>query len=124
MSRGPQFSGTTPVRAEHRFDEARLTQWMEANVEDYAGPLTVRQFKGGQSNPTYHLLTPTASYVLRRKPPGLLLKGAHAVEREVQVLTALQSVEFPVPRVHGLCTDDAVVGTWFFVLDYVEGRIF
>jgi len=124
MSRGPQFSGTTPVRAEHRFDEARLTQWMEANVKGYAGPLTVRQFKGGQSNPTYHLLTPTASYVLRRKPPGLLLKGAHAVEREVQVLTALHSVEFPVPRVHGLCTDDAVVGTWFFVMDYVEGRIF
>jgi aminoglycoside phosphotransferase (APT) family kinase protein len=124
MSHGPQFSGTTPVRAEHRFDEARLAQWMEANVEGYAGPLTVRQFKGGQSNPTYQLLTPTASYVLRRKPPGLLLKGAHAVEREVQVLTALHSVEFPVPRVHGLCTDDAVVGTWFFVMDHVEGRIF
>jgi aminoglycoside phosphotransferase (APT) family kinase protein len=124
MSRGAQFSGTTPVRAEHRFDESRLAQWMEANVEGYAGPLTVRQFKGGQSNPTYQLLTPTASYVLRRKPPGLLLKGAHAVEREVQVLTALHGVDFPVPRVYGLCTDNDVVGTWFFVMDHVEGRIF
>lgn len=124
MSRGAQFSGTTPVRAEHRFDEARLAHWMEANVEGYAGPLTVRQFKGGQSNPTYQLLTPTASYVLRRKPPGLLLKGAHAVEREVQVLTALHSVDFPVPRVYGLCTDNDVVGTWFFIMDHVEGRIF
>jgi len=124
MSRGAQFSGTTEVRTEHRFDETRLARWMEENVEGYTGPLTVRQFKGGQSNPTYQLITPTASYVLRRKPPGLLLKGAHAVEREVQVLTALHSVDFPVPRVHGLCTDDSVVGTWFFVMDHVEGRIF
>jgi aminoglycoside phosphotransferase (APT) family kinase protein len=119
-----EFSGTTEVRAEHRFDEARLAAWMQANVEGYAGPLTVRQFKGGQSNPTYRLLTPGMSYVLRRKPPGLLLKGAHAIEREAQVLTALRSVDFPVPRVHGLCTDDAVIGTWFYVMDHVEGRIF
>jgi aminoglycoside phosphotransferase (APT) family kinase protein len=124
MSRTAEFSGTTEVRAEHRFDETRLAEWMRANVEGYAGPLTVRQFKGGQSNPTYQLLTPAASYVLRRKPPGRLLKGAHAVEREVQVLTALHSVEFPVPRVHALCTDDAVIGTWFYVMDHVAGRIF
>ena len=124
MSREAQLSGTTPVRVEHRFDESRLAQWMEANVAGFTGPLTVRQFKGGQSNPTYHLHTPNASYVLRRKPPGLLLKGAHAVEREVQVLTALHSVEFPVARVYGLCMDDAVVGTWFFVMEHVEGRIF
>jgi len=124
MSRTADFSGTTEVRAEHRFDENRLADWMKANVEGYAGPLTVRQFKGGQSNPTYRLLTPTASYVLRRKPPGQLLKGAHAVEREVQVLTALRTAEFPVPRVYGLCTDEGVIGTWFYVMDHVEGRIF
>ncbi len=124
MSRAADFSGTTDVRAEHRFDETRLADWMKTHVEGYAGPLTVRQFKGGQSNPTYRLLTPAASYVLRRKPPGQLLKGAHAVEREVQVLTALRAVDFPVPRVYGLCTDETVIGTWFYVMDHVEGRIF
>jgi aminoglycoside phosphotransferase (APT) family kinase protein len=124
MSRAADFSGTTEVRAEHRFDQERLADWMKANVAGFAGPLTVRQFKGGQSNPTYRLLTATASYVLRRKPPGHLLKGAHAVEREVQVLTALHSAAFPVPRVQGLCTDEAVIGTWFYVMDHIEGRIF
>jgi len=109
MSRTADFSGTSEVRAEHRFDEGRLADWMKANVKGFAGPLTVRQFKGGQSNPTYRLMTPGASYVLRRKPPGRLLKGAHAVEREVQVLTALHSVAFPVPKVYGLCTDEAVI---------------
>jgi aminoglycoside phosphotransferase (APT) family kinase protein len=117
-------SGTTPVRDAHRFDEARLAAWLADNVAGYAGPLTVTQFKGGQSNPTYKLATPTRSYVLRRKPPGELLKGAHAVEREAQVLGALAAADFPVARVHGLCTDDAVIGTWFYVMDCVEGRIF
>jgi aminoglycoside phosphotransferase (APT) family kinase protein len=124
MSRTADFSGTTEVRAEHRFDQERLTDWMKANVQGFAGPLTVQQFKGGQSNPTYRLLTPGASYVLRRKPPGHLLKGAHAVEREVQVLTALHSVGFPVPKVYGLCTDEAIIGTWFYVMDHIDGRIF
>ena len=116
--------GTTPVRAAHRFDEAALLGWMTANVQDFAGPLTVEQFKGGQSNPTYKLITPARSYVLRRKPPGQLLKGAHAVEREARVLSGLEKVGFPVAHVHGLCTDDAVIGTWFYVMDMVEGRIF
>src|SRR5205823_10315117 len=95
MSRQEEFSGTTQVRAAHRFDETRLDEWMQTNVSGYAGPLTVEQFKGGQSNPTYRLVTPSANYVLRRKPPGELLKGAHAVEREAQVLTALHAVGFP-----------------------------
>jgi aminoglycoside phosphotransferase (APT) family kinase protein len=124
MNRAEEFSGTTEVRAAHRFDEARLAGWMQANVPGYAGPLKVEQFRGGQSNPTYRLITPTATYVLRRKPPGQLLKGAHAVEREAEVLTALHGVGFPVPRVHSLCTDDAVIGTWFYVMDHVAGRIF
>jgi len=97
---------------------------MAHHVEDYAGPLTVQQFRGGQSNPTYKLITPTRSYVLRRKPPGELLKGAHAVEREARVLTALGTTGFPVAQVRGLCTDDTVIGTWFYVMDMVEGRIF
>lgn len=117
-------AGTTEVREAHRFDENRLSQWLEQNVEGYQGPLSVEQFKGGQSNPTYKLVTPTRSYVLRRKPPGPLLKGAHAVEREARVLSALGSVGFPVAQVYGLCTDDSVIGSWFFVMEMVEGRIF
>lgn len=116
--------GTTAVRASYRFNEARLATWMEANVEDFAGPMSVEQFKGGQSNPTYKLVTPGRSYVLRRKPPGELLKGAHAVEREARVITAIGVDGFPAPRVHGLCTDEDVIGSWFYVMDYVQGRIF
>ncbi|MET0363699.1 MAG: phosphotransferase [Sphingobium sp.] len=117
-------AGTTAVREAYRFDEAALAAWMKAHVEGYAGPLTVEQFKGGQSNPTYKLVTPKHSYVLRRKPPGAILKGAHAVEREARVLSALHGTGFPVARVHGLCTDDSVIGSWFYVMEMVEGRIF
>jgi len=117
-------AGTTAVREGYRFDEAALARWMAANVAGFAGPLTVEQFKGGQSNPTYKLVTPGHAYVLRRKPPGELLKGAHAVEREARVLSALDGAGFPVAHVHGLCTDDDVIGTWFYVMDMVEGRIF
>ncbi len=115
---------TIPVREQHRIDEAALDAWMRNNVSGYEGPLRVDQFKGGQSNPTYRLRTPSRNYVLRRKPPGVLLKGAHAVEREAKVMTALGSVGFPVPKVFGLCTDDSIIGSWFFVMDMVEGRIF
>ena len=117
-------AGTTAVREAHRFDEARLARWMEAHVAGFRGPIAVAQFRGGQSNPTYKLVTPSRSYVLRRKPPGPLLKGAHAVEREARVMAALGQVGFPVPHVHGLCTDDAVIGSWFFVMEMIEGRIF
>jgi len=117
-------AGTTAVRDGYRFDEAALARWMERHVEGYEGPLTVEQFKGGQSNPTYKLVTPARSYVLRRKPPGQLLKGAHAVEREARVLAGLGPAGFPVAHVHGLCTDDSVIGSWFFVMAMVEGRIF
>jgi aminoglycoside phosphotransferase (APT) family kinase protein len=117
-------AGTTAVREGYGFDEARLAEWMAAHVDGFAGPLTVEQFKGGQSNPTYKLVTPGRSYVLRRKPPGQLLKGAHAVEREAKVLIGLEKAGFPVAHVYGLCTDDNVIGTWFYVMEMVEGRIF
>jgi len=117
-------TGTTAVREGYGFDEAALARWMAENVEGFAGPLRVEQFKGGQSNPTYKLATPARSYVLRRKPPGDLLPGAHAVDREARVQMALGKQGFPVAKVHGLCTDDAVIGTWFYVMDMVEGRIF
>lgn len=116
-------SGATPVREGYALDEAALTGWMQAHVPGFAGPLAIDQFKGGQSNPTYRLRSPTAAYVLRRKPPGPILKGAHAIEREVQVITALEEAGFPVPHIYGLCEDDSVIGTAFYVMNMVEGRV-
>lgn len=123
-SRQEQFSGTKEVVEAHRFDEARLEEYMAAHVEGFEGPLTVRQFRGGQSNPTYHLSSPSGSYVLRRKPPGKLLPSAHAVDREFRVISALYEQDFPVPRPYVLCEDESVVGTMFYIMDCVEGRIF
>jgi aminoglycoside phosphotransferase (APT) family kinase protein len=117
------FSGTKEVAESHRFDESKLAAWMEANVEGYKGPLEVRQFKGGQSNPTYQLITPARKYVMRRKPPGKLLPSAHAVDREYRVIAALYPLGFPVAKPYGLCEDDSVTGTMFYVMDMVEGRI-
>lgn len=117
-------SGTTLVREGFALNEVRLTAWMEANVAGFGGPLTVEQFKGGQSNPTYKLISPNQAYVLRRKPSGPILKGAHAIEREAQVLIGLVKPAFPVPHVYGLCADESVIGTPFYVMDMVEGRIF
>jgi aminoglycoside phosphotransferase (APT) family kinase protein len=124
MDRSAQNSGTIEVREAHRFDAARLERWMETNVAGFAGPLEVEQFKGGQSNPTYKLITPARCYVLRRKPPGKLLPGAHAVDREYRVITALGRAGFPVARTFGLCEDESVIGTAFYVMEMVEGRIF
>jgi aminoglycoside phosphotransferase (APT) family kinase protein len=116
-------TGTKEVAESHRFDEAALHGWMQTNVAGYQGPLEVRQFKGGQSNPTYQLITPAKKYVMRRKPPGKLLPSAHAVDREYRVITALYPTGFPVAKSYGLCTDDSVIGTMFYVMDMVEGRI-
>ncbi|HMJ93907.1 MAG TPA: phosphotransferase [Allosphingosinicella sp.] len=124
MDRSAQNSGTIEVRNAHRFDAVMLERWMEGNVEGFAGPLSVEQFKGGQSNPTYKLITPARAYVLRRKPPGKLLPGAHAVDREYRVITALGARGFPVARTYGLCMDEEVVGTPFYIMEMVEGRIF
>lgn len=115
---------TTAIRSGFELDAEALARWMSANVDGFAGPLAIEQFKGGQSNPTYKLMTPTRNYVLRRKPFGVIVKGAHAVEREAKVLTALGKIQFPVPHVYGLCTDEAVIGSWFYVMEMVEGRIF
>ncbi len=116
-------TGTKEVVESHRFDEAALASWMATNVEAFAGPLTVRQFKGGQSNPTYELSTPLRKYVMRRKPPGKLLPSAHAVDREFKVISALHPTGFPVPRPYGLCEDEGVIGTMFYIMDKVEGRV-
>lgn len=107
----------------HDLDLEALDAWLAAHVQDYAGPIALSKFPGGQSNPTYQLKTPSRSYVLRRKPPGRLLPGAHAVEREYRVITALEAQGFPVPGAYALCEDADVVGTPFYVMERVEGRI-
>jgi aminoglycoside phosphotransferase (APT) family kinase protein len=124
MDRSAQNKGTMPVRDGLGFDTGPLRAWMEREVAGFDGPLAVEQFRGGQSNPTYKLTTPGRAYVLRRKPPGKLLPGAHAVDREYRILSALAGQGFPVPRVHGLCLDENIIGTPFYVMDMVEGRIF
>lgn len=123
MDRTTANTGTRPVSERLRFDETALARWLGDHVSGFRGPLTVSQFKGGQSNPTYKLDTPGASYVLRRKPPGKTLPGAHAVDREYRVLAALGRQGFPVARVHALCEDEGVIGTAFYVMDMVPGRI-
>jgi len=118
-----QFTGTTAVQERHRFDIAALDAWMHGAVAGYDGPLTVEQFKGGQSNPTFLLTTPAQRYVLRRKPPGKLLPSAHAVDREYRVMAALAASDVPVPKTYALCSDDAVIGTAFYVMEHMDGRI-
>jgi aminoglycoside phosphotransferase (APT) family kinase protein len=116
--------GAMAVREGHQFDETSLARWMSANVDGYEGPMRVLQFSNGQSNPTYLIATPSRSYVLRRQPSGPLLKGAHAVDREARVQTALLQTNVPVPRVYGVCYDPQIIGTMFYVMERVEGRIF
>lgn len=118
-----KFLGTRPVSPRHAFDTGRLADWLRANVEGYSGELAVEQFKGGQSNPTFLLSAGNRKYVMRRKPPGKLLPSAHAVDREYRVITALAKTDVPVAKSYALCEDDAVIGTAFYVMDYVAGRI-
>ncbi|MGD9816493.1 MAG: phosphotransferase family protein [Hyphomonadaceae bacterium] len=117
------FSGVKPVEERHKLDEAALARWLTEHVEDYQGPLTINQFKGGQSNPTYQLVTPGQKYVLRKKPGGKLLPSAHAVDREFRVISSLYPTGFPVARPYALCQDDSVLGAMFYVMEMVEGRI-
>jgi aminoglycoside phosphotransferase (APT) family kinase protein len=117
------FSGTMPVPERHRFDIANLERYLRDHVEGFPGNLEVEQFKGGQSNPTFMLKAGPRRYVLRRKPPGKLLPSAHAVDREHRVITALHASGFPVAKTYCLCMDDAVIGTAFYVMDYVAGRV-
>jgi aminoglycoside phosphotransferase (APT) family kinase protein len=115
---------TRPVAPQHAFDVARLAPWLEAMVAPLGAPLEVAQFKGGQSNPTYLLTAGDRRYVLRRKPPGKLLQSAHAVDREYRVIKALAATDVPVARAYALCEDEQVIGTAFYVMEYVTGRVF
>ncbi|MBK4734166.1 phosphotransferase [Noviherbaspirillum pedocola] len=125
MSADPQerFSGTRPVAPQHAFDVERLAAWMRQHVDDFRGELTVEQFKGGQSNPTFLLEAGGKRYVMRRKPPGKLLPSAHAVDREYRIIRALADTDVPVAKAHALCEDLDVIGTAFYVMDHVDGRI-
>ncbi len=116
------FSGTVTPEGADRLDEAKLTTWMQANVEGFEGPITIGKFAGGQSNPTYRIDAKSKSYVLRRKPLGKLLPSAHAVDREFRVISGLHPTGFPVAKPFGLCTDDDVAGSMFYIMDMVEGR--
>ena len=117
-------SNVGAVRANHRFDEARLAAWLRDNLEGLAGAIEVRQFHGGASNPTFLVTSGDQRLVLRKKPPGQLLASAHQVDREYRVMAALGTVGFPVPRMRALCLDADVIGTTFYVMDYLAGRIF
>jgi aminoglycoside phosphotransferase (APT) family kinase protein len=120
-----QFMGTRPVAASHAFDVPALQAYLQAHLPGFAGPLTVEQFKGGQSNPTYKLITPGCTYAMRSKPGPVakLLPSAHAIEREFRVMRALADTPVPVARMHLLCDDESVIGRAFFVMQFVEGRV-
>jgi aminoglycoside phosphotransferase (APT) family kinase protein len=118
-----QFIGTMPVSERNRFDTASLERYMRQHVEGFSGTLEVEQFKGGQSNPTFRLTAGRKRYVLRRKPPGKLLPSAHAVDREYRVITALYGTGVPVAKTFCLCEDESVIGTMFYIMDCVEGRV-
>jgi len=120
-----QFTGTRPISENQAFDAAALTAWLESALPGFAGPLTVEQFKGGQSNPTFKLVTPQAIYVLRAKPGPVakLLPSAHAIEREYRVMAALRAHGVPVPEMLALCEDESVIGRAFYVMSFVDGRV-
>jgi len=124
IDRQRAFSGTKEMVAALRIDGTQLEAYLAAQIPGFTGPLTVKQFKGGQSNPTYLLETPSHRYVLRRKPPGKLLPSAHAVDREYRVIRALHAQDFPVAEPLVYCSDESVVGTAFYVMDFVDGRVF
>src|SRR5580765_9005160 len=118
-------TGTKPVAAQHAFDVAALQSYLETRLDGFHGPLTIEQFKGGQSNPTYQLLTPQRAYVMRSKPgpAAKLLASAHAIEREFTVMRALHPTDVPVPAMHLLCEDESVIGRAFYVMEFIAGRV-
>ena len=122
------FTGTKPVSPQHAFDQQRLIDWLRPRMTGLEGEVTIEQFKGGQSNPTFLLRARSSAgerrFVMRRKPPGQLLPSAHAVDREFRVISALATTDVPVAQPHVLCQDPEVIGTDFYVMDHVEGRIF
>jgi len=120
-----QFVGTRAVSEQHKLDIDKLTAWMALHVEGFKAPLNIEMFKGGQSNPTYKLITPTYSYVMRAKPgpASKLLPSAHAIEREYAVMRGLYGTGVPVPKMLAICEDESVLGRAFFIMEFMQGRI-
>lgn len=118
-----QFVGTKRIDPRHAFETGPLTDWMRANVAPFSGDLAIEQFKGGQSNPTFLVRAGGKAYVLRRKPPGKLLPSAHAVDREFKVISGLAGTDVPVAEARALCLDESVIGSAFYIMDFVEGRV-
>ncbi len=125
MSTFDHFVGTRAVSDQHAFDVPALTAWMQGHVQGFAGPLQVEMFKGGQSNPTYKLITPGRSYVMRSKPGPVakLLPSAHAIEREFRVMKGLAGTDVPVPHMYALCEDESIIGRAFYIMECMEGRV-
>lgn len=125
MSNFDHFIGTRAVSEQHAFDTAALSAWLQQNLEGFEGPLSVEMFKGGQSNPTYKLITPRQSYVMRAKPGPVakLLPSAHAIEREFAVMSGLQGTDVPVPRMYALCEDESIIGRAFYIMECMQGRV-
>lgn len=125
MSTFDHFVGTRAVSDQHAFDTAALTDWMGQHVDGFEGPVQVEMFKGGQSNPTYKLITPGKSYVMRAKPGPVakLLPSAHAIEREYRVMKGLASTDVPVPHMYALCEDESIIGRAFYIMEFMEGRV-
>jgi aminoglycoside phosphotransferase (APT) family kinase protein len=124
MAPAASLEGTTAVPLSHRLDQTALRQWMTAEFGTDPGPLRVSKFAGGQSNPTFLIEMAGARCVLRRQPPGELTPGAHAVDREARVMRALGPVGIPVPGIRGLCTDASIIGSWFYLMEFIPGRVF
>jgi aminoglycoside phosphotransferase (APT) family kinase protein len=124
LDRQQAFTGTKEAAPALQLDVARLADYLGAHLAGFAGPLTIKQFKGGQSNPTYLLETPARRYVLRRKPPGKLLPSAHAVDREYRIISALHAQDFPVAEPLAYCADERIAGTPFYVMSFADGRVF
>lgn len=125
MSNFDHFVGTKPVSDTHAFDVSALEVWMSTQVPGFAGPITVEMFKGGQSNPTYKLVTPGRSYVMRSKPGPVakLLPSAHAIEREFKVMQGLAGTDVPVPHMYALCEDESIIGRAFYIMEFKAGRV-
>ncbi|MCH2345093.1 MAG: phosphotransferase [Pseudomonadales bacterium] len=117
-------TGTSPVRAGLEIDIDAVESYFKENIDNFSGSITVTQFKGGQSNPTYKVEADNKAWVIRRKPPGTLVPSAHAVDREYRILCALQQTDVPVPKAFSLCMDKNVLGTEFFVMEFLNGRVF
>jgi aminoglycoside phosphotransferase (APT) family kinase protein len=121
-----RFAGSAEVSQDHRFDVQALELWLKKTIAHFRGPLKVEMFKGGQSNPTYKLITPNQTYVMRSKPgpKDKLLPSAHAIEREFKIMGALSSTQVPVAQMLALCEDESVIGRAFYIMEFVDGRVF